>query len=187
MKAPFAVCLLHEGMLNKNGKDVTTSLTLIDLHDISRSAKTYGLIQSYVAHPAILLRRLAGMLTNHWQYGYGSTYNPDRKAALDNLTVCENLEQILNDLKVKSGKPPKLIATSAKEGAGRITFAECKTILQEDQENSYLLMLGTGWGMTDQLLEKADYFLEPVRGPTPYNHLSVRSACAIILDRIFGK
>ena len=31
---------------------------------------------------------------------------------------------------------------------------------------------------------RADYFLEPIKGPTDYNHLSVRAACAIMLDRI---
>ena len=51
----------------------------------------------------------------------------------------------------------------------------------------YLLMFGTGWGMSEELLERSDYFLEPVSGPTDYNHLSVRSACAVILDRLLGE
>jgi hypothetical protein len=54
-------------------------------------------------------------------------------------------------------------------------------------DDAFLLMFGTGWGMSEELLARADYFLAPIDGPTPYNHLSVRSACAIILDRLFGK
>jgi hypothetical protein len=33
----------------------------------------------------------------------------------------------------------------------------------------------------------ADIILDPVRGIGPYNHLSVRSATAIILDRLCGE
>ena len=47
-------------------------------------------------------------------------------------------------------------------------------------------MLGTGWGLTDEIMSMADVTLEPILGPTDYNHLSVRSAAAIILDRLRG-
>ncbi|RLB43293.1 MAG: hypothetical protein DRH23_16495, partial [Deltaproteobacteria bacterium] len=33
---------------------------------------------------------------------------------------------------------------------------------------------------------RADVFLEPIVGPTDFNHLSVRAAVAITLDRLFG-
>jgi hypothetical protein len=36
-------------------------------------------------------------------------------------------------------------------------------------------------------MEQADYILEPIYGPGEYNHLSVRSAVAIILDRLLGE
>ena len=52
---------------------------------------------------------------------------------------------------------------------------------------SYALVLGTAWGLTDDFLNQADYLLEPICGPTDYNHLSVRSAAAIMLDRLLGK
>jgi hypothetical protein len=37
------------------------------------------------------------------------------------------------------------------------------------------------------MMKKFDYILEPVYGPGEYNHLSVRSAVAIILDRLAGE
>ncbi len=51
-----------------------------------------------------------------------------------------------------------------------------------------LLVFGTGWGLADEVIQGADALLEPVRAreATGYNHLSVRAACAIILDRLFG-
>lgn len=50
----------------------------------------------------------------------------------------------------------------------------------------YLILLGTGWGMPPELVESCDYILEPILGPGDYNHLSVRNAAAIILDRLFS-
>jgi hypothetical protein len=49
-----------------------------------------------------------------------------------------------------------------------------------------LLIFGTAWGLSPALLETADFVLAPIEGPTDYNHLSVRSAAAIILDRLLG-
>lgn len=47
-----------------------------------------------------------------------------------------------------------------------------------------VLVLGTGWGLVEEILEKADVILEPIRGMGDYNHLSVRAAAAIMLDRL---
>jgi len=47
-----------------------------------------------------------------------------------------------------------------------------------------LLVLGTGYGLADEMLDRCDVLLEPIRGNDEYNHLSVRAAAAIILDRL---
>lgn len=186
MKSNFNVILLHDKMNDKQGDIVTTSLTMIDLHDISRSATTYNVDTLYIAHPAPALRKLARTLKGHWESGYGSDYNPDRKEALDTSKIVSDLDEAILDLENKYSVFPKLIASSAIKGDGRMSFKDAKKMISEDKDQPYLLMLGTGWGMSDELLAKADYFLEPIDGPTNYNHLSVRSACAIMLDRIFG-
>jgi hypothetical protein len=51
----------------------------------------------------------------------------------------------------------------------------------------YLILLGTGWGLTETVFSQSDYVLEAVAGDSDYNHLSVRSAAAIILDRLIGR
>ena len=109
----------------------------------------------------------------------------NRKDALSPLSIVSDLDEAIALIDERTGKLPKLVATSARKGPGRISYTKMKEILAED-DTPYLLMFGTGWGMSDQLLERADLFLEPVLGPGEYNHLSVRSACAIILDRLFG-
>jgi hypothetical protein len=48
-------------------------------------------------------------------------------------------------------------------------------------------MLGTGFGLAPAVRERADLALEAIRGIGDYNHLSVRAAASIILDRLRGR
>jgi hypothetical protein len=179
------VVLLHDQMENKEGRIVTTSLTLIDMHDIARSCCTYGVKRLFIAHPSDALRKLARTLYQHWDVGSGSTYNPNRKEALESVRIVSSLDEAIHTIDLESKQLPKLVATSAKPGPDRVPFSKFRHMLCEDNLE-YLLMLGTGWGMSKMLLDRADYFLSPVDGPTEYNHLSVRSALAIMLDRVLG-
>jgi hypothetical protein len=181
----LSVILLHADMHDKRGKIVTTSLTMIDVHDLARSSRTYGATSLFIAHPAPALRKLANTLRRHWQEGFGAHYNPNRKDALSRVEVVDNLDQAISMIDLRTGKIPHLIATSAREGAKRDSFKEVRQRIRSE-DTPFVLMLGTGWGMSDELLARAEIFLEPIRGPGDYNHLSVRSAGAIMLDRLLS-
>ena len=73
--------LLHYPVLNKEGKTVVTAIANMDLHDIARTAKTFGVEKFYVINPVEAQRRLAGQIIGHWREGYGALYNPFRKDA----------------------------------------------------------------------------------------------------------
>jgi len=45
------IALLHYPVYNKEGKVVTTAIANMDIHDIARLAKTYGLRGFYVINP----------------------------------------------------------------------------------------------------------------------------------------
>lgn len=184
MSLDLSVILLHAGMVDKQGSQVTTSLTMIDLHDIARSCRTYDATSLFVAHPSPTLRKLARTLKLHWEEGHGSTYNPHRKDALHRVEVVTDLDEALHKIDLRTGMLPTLVATSAKPGPNRVSFRDFRTQLSDGRP--YLLMLGTGWGMDEELLARAELFLEPIDGPSEYNHLSVRSACAIMLDRLLA-
>lgn len=185
----LSVVLLHADQLDKQGAIVTTSLTMIDVHDIARSSCTFGVHTFYVAHPSSLLRRLSRTLQRHWDEGFGSTYNPNRKQALTHTRIVASLDEAIGDIDLRWGRLPRLVATSAHRQTSdprpRLTFEELRRTLIEDP-SPYLLMLGTGWGMRPELVARADLFLEPVCGPGEYNHLSVRAAAGIMLDRLKG-
>ena len=184
--ASVSVALLHDEMVDKNNLKVTTSVTLIDVHDISRSCRTYGIDNFFIVHSSPTIRALVSRLKGHWDTGFGMTYNPNRTDALSLVRISETFEQVVQSLTEQHGTKPFIVATSARSDESRITFEAAKKAL-ENIETPILIMFGTGWGMSPELLAKADAVIEPINGPTPYNHLSVRSAVAIVLDRLLGK
>ena len=79
-----------------------------------------------------------------------------------------------------------VIGTTARnfEQVQRISFYDQELVWEQDRP--VLIAFGTGKGFTDAFLMQCDYLLEPVQGFTEFNHLSVRSAIAIVLDRWMG-
>jgi hypothetical protein len=183
--ADLYLALLHYPVLDKNGLVVTTAVTNMDIHDIARSARTYGVRGFYVATPVKALRTLAAKIIEHWETGYGSTYNATRKDALSLVRLERDLDSVIVAVEQETGLRPRLVVTSAREGPNRTTFSALRADM-EHCRNPLLLALGTGWGLAPQVIDQADVRLEPVRGPSDYNHLSVRSAAAVILDRLRG-
>lgn len=186
ISAPIYVALLHHPVYDKNGQVVTTAVTNMDIHDIARSGRTYGLRGFFVITPVKALQRLALKIIDHWETGYGSQYNATRKEALALARICDSLDDAIIAIERETGKKPLLVATSARRSKERASFAALRDVLHKDTR-PFLILLGTGWGLTEAILLQSDYVLEAVEGPGDYNHLSVRSAAAIILDRLLGR
>lgn len=183
--ANVSIALLHYPVYDKNRQVVATAVTNLDIHDIARAAKTFGLFRYYVVTPVAEQRELAERIGRHWREGWGATYNPKRRAALELMRVLPTLDDALADLEEEFGRPAKLVVTGAQGRPNSISSAELAQQLKEPAQ-SYLLLFGTGWGLTEEVFARADLVLEPIRGPGDYNHLSVRSAAAIVLDRLLG-
>lgn len=180
------VALVHYPVYDKNGQVVTTAVTNMDIHDIARSARTYGVRKFYVVTPVAALQKLVRKIITHWEEGYGSRYNETRKEALSLARLKDTLDDAIMDVEQECGSKPLLVATSARPGGKRTSYGELREILRKDSK-PFLILFGTGWGLAEAVLAQADYVLEPVEGETDYNHLSVRSAAAVILDRLMGK
>jgi hypothetical protein len=183
--ANLAIALVHFPVYNKLHEVVTTALTNLDLHDIARSSRTFGLDRFYIVTPSLDQQALAQRITGHWQAGWGASYNPDRKEALDIVRVVDTLNDAVDEFQTGFAEPVKTVITGAAYRQGCITCKDFKQLLR-NPETPYLLILGTGWGLTDECFDKADLNLEPIAGAGNYNHLSVRSAAAIMLDRLVG-
>lgn len=182
------LALVHYPVKGKKGETIASAITNLDLHDIARLAKTYGVQRFYVVTPLKDQKVLAEKIMAHWQTGFGAGYNPDRREALDLVKVVADIDGAVADIESPGGKKAKMVATSAVIHERCIGFGEFREILAapESEETVYLLVLGTAWGLADAFVERADYILAPVCGKSGYNHLSVRSAAAIMTDRILG-
>jgi len=179
------VTVLHYPALNKDGKWIVTSFTTLDFHDIARPARTYELGGYYIVQPLEAQQFVIKEQKKYWTEGFGKTFNPRRYEAAKIVELKVSLTEVIEDIKDRTGKEPKLVATSAKKYPQTVSYENLREKI-EKKEDVFLIMFGTGWGMPPEIVEGCDYILEPILGAGDYNHLSVRNAAAIIMDRLFS-
>jgi len=178
------VALVHYPVVNKNQEIIGAAVTNLDIHDIARAGRTFGVGTFYIVTPFQDQQKLVGEIVSHWQEGYGARYNTDRKEALASIVICDDL-QSLYGLAAVNGEKPLVVATSARQHAGSISFAAMRQQILAGLH--VLLLFGTGWGLAEPALEAVDAMLPPISGFGDYRHLSVRSAVSIVLDRLLGR
>jgi hypothetical protein len=182
----LSIALLHYPVVDRNDQIYTTAITNLDVHDIARQACTFGLSQYYLVSPISAQRKLAQTISRFWIDGGGASRNRDRSRAMELIDIQADLENLVDREYEICGEKPLLMATSAK-------VCQHKTISYQigreliNSSRSTILLFGTGYGLAPSILEQAAHLLEPIYGADDYNHLSVRSASAIILDRLRGR
>lgn len=181
------VALMHSEVVTGDGDRIgNTSVTSIDIHDIARSSKTYGIKNYFIVTALLDQQKIVRKLLDFWQTGGGVDYNASRHEAVRQVELVDALQVAIDSIEKKEGVKPLVIATSARvtDHAQQITYHDQDVVWA--QNRPVLLIFGTGKGLAQELLARCDYLLVPVEGLTIYNHLSVRSAVAIILDRWLG-
>jgi len=180
------VGLLHFPMRNRRGEIVATSTTSMDVHDIARSARTYAVNRYFVVTPLPSQQAIAWRIRGFWTEGERAWEASRRGEAMEYVVVAEDLEETIEWIEDAEGQSPLLVATSARGSNKKgVSFDELRDRLRDDPRPAYILF-GTGWGMTDELIDVCDVILPPIMGNSEFNHLSVRAAVAIILDRVAG-
>lgn len=182
--ADVYLALVHHPVYNKRRQIIAAALTTIDLHDMARLSATYGLSGFFLVTPLEDQIKIAQAMIDHWSEGWGREYNDTRAEALRLVSLTRDIGEAKEQIRRLSGADPMVVATTATDGPGRMSFTNMRSLsLRKDP---ILLILGTAWGLTDEAMAACDIILEPIKGPTGYNHLSVRSAAGIILDRLLG-
>lgn len=203
LEHPTYIALLHHPMLNRQGDEVCTAVTNMDLHDISRSARTYGILKYFVVNPEPEQERVVGRILAHWKAEISKVYHPARAQALAGVEFLKTLDEACEKIAADhGGKKPFVVMPDARDLRERFpesipaqwanptwTYEDLKEKLQRGEiteERPLLILFGTGWGPAPSLFKHVDQPLAPLRSNQKYNHLSVRSAVAIVLDRLFG-
>ncbi|MBI5589609.1 MAG: RNA methyltransferase [Deltaproteobacteria bacterium] len=179
------MALAHYPVVNKRGEIIASAVTNLDIHDMARAVRTYGARALYIVTPLEDQQALVKTLVSHWTTGSGSVYNPKRCQALEMVCIQDTLEKACEDIALRGEGYPRIVVTSAKNHPGGISISRFRDLLETG--SPCLLVFGTAWGLSQDCMEAADHILEPIRGNTEYNHLSVRSATSIILDRLLGR
>ncbi|MGQ9478220.1 MAG: RNA methyltransferase [Candidatus Bipolaricaulia bacterium] len=176
--------LIHYPVLNQRGEVATAALTGIDVHDIARAAKTYEVKRYFIVTPIPAQQGIAARIRRYW---LETKIGHNRGEALELVEILGSYEESLEWIEREEGMRPLLIGTSARRlRLGQLTYEELRARLESSPQPVYILF-GTGWGLADELLARLDYLLPPILGPGEWNHLSVRTAAAIVLDRLRGR
>ncbi len=176
------VSLIHYPVYNKNGDEVATATTNMDIHDIARASRTYCISKYFIVTPIIDQINYIKRITKHWIEGYGYQYNKNRSEALNTIEIMTTFEECIQNIKDFTTKKLLIVGTSASHSDNNlISFRKLRELAEE---YAILLVFGTGWGLSKKLFDRFDYILEPIYGLGEFNHLSVRSAVSIVLDRI---
>lgn len=168
--------------MNRKGMPIGSALTTIDMHDIARASKTFGVKGFFVITPFADQAELAEQVISHWTKGVGGVLNPSRKQALELIRVAATFEDAVEAIREAEKQEVITVATSAKLLDGAITITAFKEKLANN--SPHLMIFGTAWGLAEELIDACDLKLAPIVGADDYNHLSVRSAASIYLDRI---
>lgn len=199
------VGLLHHPMVDRQKRVVTTAVTNLDIHDIARSCTTYGVKRFFIIHPSVEQHKVIHQILEHWQDSVQNQYHPARFKALSHVRLVHSFEEAYNEIRLDTeeaqpGPEPLVVMPDARPLGKAMAYEDIGKLWQKNglttlaprlaskkQENTPLFIIfGTGFGIAPEFFPHIDVILEPLKGPTSYNHLSVRAAAAVVLDRMFG-
>ena len=180
---PLYLALVHYPVLNRKSEIIASAFTNLDLHDMARTARTYEVPACYIVTPLQDQQMLIKRLLDHWSEGAGKELHPDRQDALKRLKTADDIAGVKEDIRAECGEYPLVWATTATDRSKNLAHRQARRLLVNAQR-PYLLLFGTAWGLAPAVLEDADAVLGPIKGRGDYNHLSVRCAAAILVDRL---
>ena len=105
--------LIHYPVYNKKMEKIASALTTMDVHDIARVGRTYGVKGFFIITPLDDQKSLAEKVVTHWTRGHGSQYNKKRKEAIELVRVSSSLDSAISELGTEEKDLPLLIATDA--------------------------------------------------------------------------
>jgi tRNA (guanine37-N1)-methyltransferase len=180
------LALVHHPVVDRTGAVITTALTNFDIHDLARSSLTYGLAGYHIVTPIASQRDKAAHIARLW---IDDAQGEHRARALQLVRTAESIGAAIAEITAAHGIAPVVVGTTARAGSFAAIPRRSASALRAEASVDpapLLILLGTGWGLAEALIPSVSRVLAPIDGVAEWNHLSVRSAGAVLLDRLFG-
>ncbi len=175
------LALVHAPVRNRAGEEIAASVNEYDWFDASRLALSYPVRRLFLVQPVAAQQAVARRLIAH---GLAPDRDVEQQGVFDRAALVDSIEAAVAAVAAEAGRPPLVVATTARPTPGAWTHAALRARIAAG--DPVLVLFGKAWGLAERVIEAADARLEPVEGGTGFNHLSVRSAMAIIVDRLLA-
>ena len=187
-----AAVLLHYPVTNRQGEPITTAVTNLDIHDIARTARTYEIDHYYLVNPLVEQIEVVKRILEYWETPRTREWHPDRFEALSRVQILEDFAAVKADLSSRyPGLKQEVAMPDARPLPDQLSYSDIRSKWESEESASVkIIVFGTGGGVSEAFFPEVHTYLAPVYGPlesSGYNHLSVRAAAAVILDRLYGK
>ncbi|MCA9708050.1 MAG: RNA methyltransferase [Myxococcales bacterium] len=182
MSPRVTVALVHHPVVDRLGHEISSTVDHFDVMDASRLSLTYPVWRFYVVVPVPAQRALVERLIRH---GSEAAQRDSARGSFSKTHWAPDVEAVIAEHEDELGCAPTVVATSARRSSRDIGIGALRERMAGGEP--ILLLVGKAWGLAPRLLDEAALRLEPIDAGTGYNHLSVRSAMAILLDRLLGR
>lgn len=129
--ADLYVGLVHYPIYNKRMNVIAGAVTNFDIHDISRTCRTYNVQGYYIIHPLEVQKQIIDKILSYWQEGYGKVYNPDRADALSRVLWQPDIASAVQTIAERTGKQPYVVTTDARIYPNTVSYSFMRKQLQE--------------------------------------------------------
>lgn len=177
----LTIALVHHPVIDRRGDEIASTVDHFDVMDASRLSLTYPVRRLYVVNPVPAQRALVERLIRH---GTAAAERDEARGAFCKTAWAPDVATVVAEHARELGSSPTVVATSARASPREIGVGALRQRLEQGEP--MLLLLGKAWGLAPRALDAADLRLQPIDGGTGFNHLSVRSALAILVDRLLG-
>jgi len=175
------LALVHHPVKNRHGEIIAATSQEFDIMDAARLGLTYGVRRLYIVQTIPAQRAMVERLIEH---GRSSDRDVAARGSFERTALVSSVSEALSRSSAAFGVRPEVWSTSARPVGTRLSWPAARRRLAEGVPA--LVLIGKAWGLAPDVFEASDMCLDAIDPGTGFNHLSVRAAMAIIVDRLMG-
>ncbi len=174
------VALVHHPVVDSTGAEIASTTDELDIFDACRVTLVYPVRRLFVVQPTPSQQALVTRLLTHGR----AADRPSDRGRFDHARLVDSLDAAIAAATEDANARPLVIATTAQQKMHFFSFSDLRNLVTAGTPT--LLLIGKARGLAPSVFERADGILEPISGGTGFDHLPVRAATVVLLDRLVG-